>query len=369
MLPMFSFVIETERRFYLANKVDVTTTDDGWVQRGAHRRVGLGHVPTGAVRLERPRHDPSRRQRRRAPARRHDDPRYARAAATRRTPPGRVGRRSTCQTAVCSRMEQRADVGRRGEGRRQTRLRRRVGTASWPGTGDAASASSTSCSPAAHALVFCEVKTRRGSRFGGGYEAVDVRKQQKLRAVAEVFLLQTKASPATVRFDVASVWVSPTAQRRSSSSRTPSDSRRSACDHRVDLGPRRQVVHDARAQVRAPAQRRDAHPRGAVHLERALDRVLVGVEVARRPTSLPTGRWRKHTTDSSGSTASSKSGADPMRLGEVGGQVDVVLHQTAEALGAQVLPAHPELQRPEPARALDRVLVPVQRRVLRRFDA
>lgn len=32
VLPMFSFVVETERRFYLANKVEVTRIDDGWVQ-------------------------------------------------------------------------------------------------------------------------------------------------------------------------------------------------------------------------------------------------------------------------------------------------------------------------------------------------
>jgi hypothetical protein len=32
VLPMFAYVIETERRFYLANKVDVTRTEDGWVQ-------------------------------------------------------------------------------------------------------------------------------------------------------------------------------------------------------------------------------------------------------------------------------------------------------------------------------------------------
>jgi hypothetical protein len=32
VLPMFSFVIETERRFYLANKVDVTHLDGGWVR-------------------------------------------------------------------------------------------------------------------------------------------------------------------------------------------------------------------------------------------------------------------------------------------------------------------------------------------------
>jgi hypothetical protein len=32
VLPMFAFVIETERRFYLANKVDVQHLDDGWVR-------------------------------------------------------------------------------------------------------------------------------------------------------------------------------------------------------------------------------------------------------------------------------------------------------------------------------------------------
>jgi Protein of unknown function (DUF2469) len=32
VLPMFTYVIETERRFYLANTVDVKPVDDGWVQ-------------------------------------------------------------------------------------------------------------------------------------------------------------------------------------------------------------------------------------------------------------------------------------------------------------------------------------------------
>ena len=32
VLPMFSYVIETERRFYLANKVEVTSAEDGWVR-------------------------------------------------------------------------------------------------------------------------------------------------------------------------------------------------------------------------------------------------------------------------------------------------------------------------------------------------
>jgi Protein of unknown function (DUF2469) len=32
VLPMFTYVIETERRFYLANKVDVQHMDGGWIQ-------------------------------------------------------------------------------------------------------------------------------------------------------------------------------------------------------------------------------------------------------------------------------------------------------------------------------------------------
>jgi putative endonuclease len=54
-------------------------------------------------------------------------------------------------------------------------------------------------------LVFCEVKTRRGSGFGGGFDAVGVRKQRKLRQLAEVFLLTRRIRPSRARFDVASV--------------------------------------------------------------------------------------------------------------------------------------------------------------------
>ena len=32
VVPMFTFVVETERRFYLANKVEVNARDDGWVE-------------------------------------------------------------------------------------------------------------------------------------------------------------------------------------------------------------------------------------------------------------------------------------------------------------------------------------------------
>jgi putative endonuclease len=56
-------------------------------------------------------------------------------------------------------------------------------------------------------LVFCEVKSRRESGFGGGYEAVTTRKQAKLRSLAEAFLQATGSRPQAIRFDVASVAV------------------------------------------------------------------------------------------------------------------------------------------------------------------
>ncbi len=105
-------------------------------------------------------------------------------------------------------MDRRADTGRRGELAAETRYVARgyrVVARNWRcrlGELDLVLARGSM-------LVICEVKTRRGSRYGGGYEAVDVRKRHKIRALAEVFLLQQHATPATVRFDVASVWLKP----------------------------------------------------------------------------------------------------------------------------------------------------------------
>jgi len=56
-------------------------------------------------------------------------------------------------------------------------------------------------------LVFCEVKTRRGSAFGGPFEAVGWKKQRKLRQVAQAFLAASGLEPDGIRFDVASVMV------------------------------------------------------------------------------------------------------------------------------------------------------------------
>jgi putative endonuclease len=58
-------------------------------------------------------------------------------------------------------------------------------------------------------LVFCEVKTRRGHRFGAGFDAVGPHKRRKLRALGEAFLQQHPAGPIAVRFDVSSVRLRP----------------------------------------------------------------------------------------------------------------------------------------------------------------
>lgn len=54
-------------------------------------------------------------------------------------------------------------------------------------------------------LVFCEVKTRSGPGFGGGWESVTWEKRRRIRRLAELFLLASDQRPNSVRFDVASV--------------------------------------------------------------------------------------------------------------------------------------------------------------------
>ncbi len=53
-------------------------------------------------------------------------------------------------------------------------------------------------------IVFCEVKARRSNRFGMPSEAVDRRKQLKIRALAAQWLRAT-GHHGRVRFDVATV--------------------------------------------------------------------------------------------------------------------------------------------------------------------
>lgn len=54
-------------------------------------------------------------------------------------------------------------------------------------------------------IVFVEVKARSTLRFGRPSEAVDFRKQQKLRLVANLYLLQHHMMDKPCRFDVIEV--------------------------------------------------------------------------------------------------------------------------------------------------------------------
>ncbi len=53
--------------------------------------------------------------------------------------------------------------------------------------------------------VVCEVKTRSTDRFGSPFDAVDHRKQRRLRRLAARWLQEASIRPAAVRFDVAGV--------------------------------------------------------------------------------------------------------------------------------------------------------------------
>jgi putative endonuclease len=54
-------------------------------------------------------------------------------------------------------------------------------------------------------VVFCEVKSRTSARYGSGAEAVNWRKQQRIRTVALHWLEQVDRHFADMRFDVAAV--------------------------------------------------------------------------------------------------------------------------------------------------------------------
>jgi putative endonuclease len=58
-------------------------------------------------------------------------------------------------------------------------------------------------------VVFCEVKTRRGDRFGTPAEAVGPAKVRRLRRLAVRWLEQTAVRPREIRFDVVAVLPQP----------------------------------------------------------------------------------------------------------------------------------------------------------------
>ncbi len=51
-------------------------------------------------------------------------------------------------------------------------------------------------------ITFCEVKTRTNSAYGGGENAVDYRKQQQIRKVAEGYIAERELNDYDFRFDV-----------------------------------------------------------------------------------------------------------------------------------------------------------------------
>lgn len=54
-------------------------------------------------------------------------------------------------------------------------------------------------------LVFCEVKTRLNKEFGEPFEAVTLYKQNRLRRLAEYYLLKHQKYFEEIRFDVISI--------------------------------------------------------------------------------------------------------------------------------------------------------------------
>ena len=54
-------------------------------------------------------------------------------------------------------------------------------------------------------LVFVEVKARISRAFGDPTEAVDYKKQQKIRNVAELYLIQNHKTEKSCRFDVVTI--------------------------------------------------------------------------------------------------------------------------------------------------------------------
>ncbi len=54
-------------------------------------------------------------------------------------------------------------------------------------------------------VVFCEVKARKTSGYGGAAIAVDAAKQERLRLVAQLWLIETGLADVDIRFDVIAI--------------------------------------------------------------------------------------------------------------------------------------------------------------------
>ena len=56
-------------------------------------------------------------------------------------------------------------------------------------------------------VVFIEVKTRGSGRFGGPFEAVDVRKRRRVTEAARSWLAKRRITDTPMRFDVVGVFI------------------------------------------------------------------------------------------------------------------------------------------------------------------
>ena len=187
VLPMFSYVVETERRFYLTNSVKLDVrTEDGQIyfELELQRRLGVGHVPPGALRRQRPGRDVQGRQHRGARQGRLTWPTAADRSGWPARTPSRAGTRARATTVLDRNWRCR-------EGELDLVVAR------------------------GRAVVFCEVKTRRGTAFGAPVEAVTLTKQRRLRTLALRWLSRAPEHRAPeLRFDVASVLAAPRRRAR-----------------------------------------------------------------------------------------------------------------------------------------------------------
>ena len=193
VLPMFTYVIETERRFYLANKVDAAASRGGWVRvdladawvwdmfRPARFVASVRVMTRRDVNVEElaRRDEPTTIPETPPPPRSHPPgsvpavlrlstvslPRRIVAGMTERLTTGAVGRSTPPPTTTVA------------------------GATGWScAIGGAASARSISCSRAA--TRWCSARSRRaGGAARRRVRGRHARKRQKLRALAQTFLL------------------------------------------------------------------------------------------------------------------------------------------------------------------------------------
>jgi putative endonuclease len=103
-----------------------------------------------------------------------------------------------------ARMRARLPLGRRGE-RAAEKYLKRIGYRIVARNYRAAGAEIDLVAMDGATLVFVEVKTRRGVGAGAPEEAVDARKQTRMRRAAQAFALQYRVGETEMRFDIVAI--------------------------------------------------------------------------------------------------------------------------------------------------------------------